>query len=767
MLHIHTLTNDHERMSTQELLLTIEQAVDRGETDFYVDASGQHDIGGPLWNRDGKKLSFVVSNPGQRVGCMALPNTEVIVNGPAPADVGWLNAGGRIVVRGDAGDTAGHCAASGTIYIGGRAGTRSGSLMKRDPLYEAPELWILKNTGSFPFEFMGGGTAVVCGCDSQTLPSIMGDRPCVGMVGGVVYFRGPVRGLPDDVRVCDIDADDQAFLEQGLEDFLSAIEQPKRRPELTVWKQWRKIVPIPFGEQVTTRPSLAEFHKYEWVKGGIFSDVFPDSGEHVGLVNHGIWRLRVPEWRNHADCAPCEFACPAGIPTELRYNLLREGRSEEALKLVLDYTPFPGCVCGTVCPNPCMAACTRGHVDFPVQIGPLGLASQDVKLPAPAKKTGRRVAVIGGGPGGLAAAWRLARKGHEVTVYEREHRMGGKMEQVIPRERLDSKLLAKELRRIQSMGVTFVNDCPVDAARFNEIRTQSDAVIVATGGHIARVFNWEGKERVVAGIDFMKAVNKGLKPKVAKHVCVIGAGNAGMDAAAGAYKMGAEKVVCVDVQKPAAFEKEMAHIRSLGGEIIWPFMTKAITDRGVVADDGRLVPCEQVIVAVGETPDLSYLPENVAKFRAWLAPKADQSILEGVFAVGDVIRPGLLVSAIASGNSAADAVDAYLSGRHYTPVRKTLVPAEKLHTQFFAKCSRDHLPVAVDDHLRCVSCGTCRDCHTCETNCPEKAISRVALAGGGYEYVSDPDRCIGCGVCAGVCPCGVWTLVPNVSMEQK
>ena len=166
MLHLTTV-HEHQRLSTQDLLLRIEEAVERGETDFVIEASGQHDIGGPLWNREGRPLRFVVTNPGQRVGGMCMPDTEVIVNGPAPADVGWLNAGGRIIVRGDAGDTAGHCAAAGRIYIGGRAGTRSGSLMKHDPLYEAPELWVLQSVGSFSFEFMGGGKAVVCGWNSR------------------------------------------------------------------------------------------------------------------------------------------------------------------------------------------------------------------------------------------------------------------------------------------------------------------------------------------------------------------------------------------------------------------------------------------------------------------------------------------------------------------------------------------------------------------------------------------------------------------------
>ncbi|MBQ1470726.1 MAG: 4Fe-4S ferredoxin, partial [Schwartzia sp.] len=135
MFHIDTMEG-HQRMSTQDLLLKIEEAVTGGETDFEITGSGQHDIGGPLWHPEGKTLHFHVTNPGQRVGSMCLDNTEIVVDGPAPADVGWLNAGGKITVRGDAGDTAGHCSSGGKIYIGGRAGARTGSLMKHDPLYE-------------------------------------------------------------------------------------------------------------------------------------------------------------------------------------------------------------------------------------------------------------------------------------------------------------------------------------------------------------------------------------------------------------------------------------------------------------------------------------------------------------------------------------------------------------------------------------------------------------------------------------------------------
>ncbi|MFQ8735578.1 MAG: glutamate synthase [Bilophila wadsworthia] len=274
MLTIKTLQGTH-RMSTQDLLLAIEEAVGNGETSFEIEASGQHDIGGPLWNREGKALRFHVTNPGQRVGSMCLDNTEILVDGPAPADVGWLNAGGRIVVRGDAGDTAGHCAAAGVIHIGGRAGARSGSLMKHDPLYAPPELWVLKNVGSFSFEFMGGGKAVVCGYDCEGLPSVLGERPCVGMVGGIVYVRGAFsEDVADELAVSGLESDDIAYLDAGLETFCRRGQAGTvRRPQRL--EQWRKIYPHLGGTFPWDRSHADEgVPGQEWIQSGIFSDVY-------------------------------------------------------------------------------------------------------------------------------------------------------------------------------------------------------------------------------------------------------------------------------------------------------------------------------------------------------------------------------------------------------------------------------------------------------------------------------------------------------------
>lgn len=381
-------------------------------------------------------------------------------------------------------------------------------------------------------------------------------------------------------------------------------------------------------------------------------------------------------------------------------------------------------------------------------------------MPKAEVKTGKHVAVIGGGAAGLTAAWQLARLGHEVTVFEADAKAGGKMEQVIPRSRLPQETLAREIARIREMGVTIKTGVHVDKEKFAWIRDSHDAVVIATGAHVTRVINWPGHERIVKGLEFLKAINRGERPAIGRRVIVIGCGNSGMDVAVGAYGLGAEQVTCIDVQRPAAFDKEMAHVKELGGEILWPVFTKEITAEGIITQDGQLIKGDTVIIAIGETPDLSFAPDSLPVERGCLKPATDYSVAQGIFTAGDTIRPGRLVDAIGAGREAALAVDAYLKGQSYTPVQKNKIPAGRMSTAYFKKCHSCDVPEANNDYTRCISCGTCRDCHMCLKSCPENAITRTVGANGA-EYASDPDKCIACGICAGICPCGVWTMEPN------
>ncbi len=335
---------DNKRMSTQELLQLIASKLEEGYTSFDIEACGQHDIGAACWAKDASKnLEFHITNPGQRAGAMALSGTRVVIDGSSPADVGWLNSGATIVVNGDCGDTAAHCAAGGKIYVSGRTGTRSGALMKHDPKFEMPEFWVLKNTGSFSFEFMGGGIAVVCGIGCEDLPSVLGHRSCVGMVGGTIYARGAVNDIADCVDIKEPDKDDISFLEKGLAVFLDEINKKELYNKLIRWENWKKIVPFPPGHK-NPKMTVSEFRKNVWVKGGIFSDFIDDDMRVYPVPATGNGRVRIPVW-NGEKCINCRL-CINNCPQEAVLN-------QENLYVSLSEKCIGCGICASVCPKSC------------------------------------------------------------------------------------------------------------------------------------------------------------------------------------------------------------------------------------------------------------------------------------------------------------------------------------------------------------------------------------------------------------------------------
>lgn len=767
---------DGYRKSTQQLLQEIYKNLNEGCTEFNINASGQHDIGGPLWS-EGKTLKFNVTNPGQRVGCMGMRGTQIVVEGPAPADIGWLNAGAEIIVKGDGGDTTAHCAASGKIFIGGRVGTRSGALMKHDPKFPAPEFWTLKNTGSFSFEFMGGGTAVVCGYDCENLESVLGSRSCVGMVGGTVYVRGKIKDISDEVLLFDLDENDTEFLLKGLPDFLQKIDKldllSEFLGELSNLSDWKKIVAKTYEERnYKSYVPMKTFRQEQWVKDGIFGDLIKEDYYVAEFIEKNDLKLRYPEWRNALYSPPCEYNCPTYIPTQKRIALLREGKLAEALNLVLDYSPFPASVCGQVCPNLCIDDCSRKFVDIPVKTAELGILSKDIKVERPKKELNKKIAVIGAGVAGLTAAWHLRRMGYTVDVFEQDEVIGGKLKQVIPQDRLNREILDIELKRIEDIGVNFKTGSKIDKTLFKKLENYYDAVVATVGAHNPVVIPFEGHERLIKGLDFLKEVNKGLKPKIGDKVVVIGAGNAAIDVIIGAYGLGAKEVTAIDIQKPSAFEKEIKHAEKLGAKILWPCFTEKISEKGVHLKDGKLIKADTVIISVGDRSDVSFLDseyldeKGMVKVNEYFQAENNSK----VFFPGDVLKLGLFTNAIGDGRKVAINIDKMLSGQELDRFEKSpMIPQDRIKKEYYNPIHHDNVMAmdTEDEKDRCLSCGVCRDCEFCKEICPELAISRISNSDGTFEYISDSAKCIGCGMCAGVCPCGIWTMQSNLDKYDE
>ncbi len=752
----------------------IQQIVQDGARNLTVVADGQHGIGGRIWPRTEKVKITIEGTAGQRVGSMGFDGTEIVVKGSTSDDTGWINCGTKITVLGDVTNGAFNAAAQGILYVQGSGGARCDTMTKRNPRFEPPQSWYFRNVGDSFAEFKAGGVAVVCGVNPRNPENILGYRPCVGMVGGTVYFRGKIQGYSErDVKLLDLSEADWAWLKTNMKPYLETIERTEYYAELTQSVEaWKKLVAYTPQEKAQWKKSykidIPNFRKVAWEKevgqGGIFAEYVDHDLTLLPYVTTGKDRRNKPVWANDKYAPPCAAGCPSHIPSHRRATLIREGKLEDALSLVLQYSPLPGTVCGTICPNLCMQSCTRSRLDAPLAIDKLGKLALDIPAPKKADPTGHKVAVIGGGPGGMSSAWQLALKGHTVSLYEASSKLGGKIEMCIPHERLPQEILLKEISRFTELGVKVHLNTMVDQKLFEEIYQNNEIVIVAIGAHQPRKIAFPGSEHITSAYDFLRCVNMGKAPDLTdKKVVVIGAGNVGMDVAIEAYNCGASEVTAVDIQKPAAFGKEMQSATAKGAKILYPKFTDHYdaSQGKLFFKDGSFIDADAVFMSIGDMPVLDFLPPEVHVERGWLqVNELGQTSDVKVFGVGDATGLGLVTHAIGRGAVVADVVHYQMAHAPRAPEVKQRIAYERIKTQYYETCKLEFEPN--QEGNRCMSCSSCRDCKICENTCYVQAISRVDLGNGRYEYVVDENRCIGCGFCAGICPCGVWEMVENV-----
>lgn len=411
------------------------------------------------------------------------------------------------------------------------------------------------------------------------------------------------------------------------------------------------------------------------------------------------------------DCvAPCQLACPAGTDCQGYVGLIANGQFDDALKLIKDRIPLPASI-GRVCPHPCETACRRGKVEEPINIAQLKFFAADLDLkgdsylPECAAPTGKKVAIVGGGPAGLSAALYLRTMGHEVTVFDMMDKMGGMLRYGIPQYRLPKEILDSEIAIIEKTGVRFVNNVKFGKnITLDMLKSVNDAVILAPGAWKSSPMRVKGEDTkgVYGGIDFLRSVIQGNPVDIGEKVAVCGGGNTAMDACRTAVRLGAKEVYVIYRRTKNEMPAEEIEIKESEEEgVIYKFLTNPVEihsedgkvcgmtlqlmelgepdasgRRKPVAIEGKTeyLPLDSVIMAIGQKLDSNDF-DSVVDLTDRGTILADEDTfstnVDGVFAIGDATNKGasIAIAAIGEADRCAEVVDAYLNGKtlDFTP----------------------------------------------------------------------------------------------------
>ncbi|MDO4572306.1 MAG: FAD-dependent oxidoreductase [Clostridia bacterium] len=473
---------------------------------------------------------------------------------------------------------------------------------------------------------------------------------------------------------------------------------------------------------------------------------------------------------HEGDClGPCKLNCPANTDCQGYVRQIALGNDREAVRILKEKIPLPASI-GRVCPHPCETACRRRLVEEPISIAYLKYFAADRDLHAPnpytpdvAPESGKRVGVIGGGPGGLTAAYFLRLKGHAVTIFDAMPKMGGMLRYGIPEYRLPKAVLDAEIDAIARLGVRMENGVRIGRDMSLEaLRREFDALVVAVGAWTSSGVGCKGEtlSGVFGGIDFLRAVALGKKPDIGGSVAVVGGGNTAMDACRTALRLGAERVYVVYRRTEAEMPAEPLEIAEAKEEgVEFRFL---VSPDEIIGENGRVcamrlqvmtlgepdasgrrrpVPVEgsfetlevsSVIAAIGQTLNPAGFEALELSRRGTIAADENsyRTSLEGVFAVGDATNRGasIAIEAIGEAQRAACVIDAYLSGAD-APYVKPYVSERELTAEAFAdreRIARVRMPVRPAEERR-------RDFKEINLGLPEAEARREAA------------RCLECG----------------------
>ncbi len=444
---------------------------------------------------------------------------------------------------------------------------------------------------------------------------------------------------------------------------------------------------------------------------------------------------------------PCVALCPAGVDIPGYIALIRDGRCDDAVRLIRKDNPFP-VACAYICEHPCEARCRRNMIDDAMNIRGLKRYAVDTagEVPQPlcAEPTGKRVAVIGGGPGGLSAAYYLALMGHEVTVYEKRRQLGGMLRYGIPSYRFPREKLDQEIASILSLGITVYTQVDVGSdISFEELRRQYDSVYISIGAHTDKKTGIPGEESrgVISAVEMLRSIGDNELPDfTGKQVVVIGGGNVAMDVTRSAVRLGAEKVSCVyrrrqvdmtalpeEVEGAVAEGVElmtlMAPVRIEADEegnaaALWvqpqiPGDIRSGRPAPKTADQGEIrIPADVIVVAIGqgiETNAFEHagIPIHRGTIEALSDSKLNKADMEGAFAGGDCVTgPASAIKAIAAGKVAAANIDEYLGFRHEITVDVDIPDPEFSNTPPHGRVNTTEREAGERKHdFVCIECG--------------------------------------------------------------